>query len=131
MPLVEVLPNTGASHVTPGWAYVPDPIFTAAVSTGAAESTHAIKSGRKRGIRGPGTAGGRGRAADLTARQQTAILRHLAELDRENHRDVHVPVPAKSKEREKDAARGSYFGVPWNRFVLHDENKWKSGEQLT
>lgn len=120
MPLVEILPNTTTSHVTPGWAYVPDPLFASSSSAAAAASaSSSTKVGRKRGIRGPGAGGGTGgggtggRGTDLTARQQTAILRHLAELDRENHRDVQIPVPVKkgesvssSKEKERDAARG-------------------------
>lgn len=82
---VEVLPNS-STHLTPGWTYVPDRGFDPA----KAAITPSI--GRKRGIRDPG-----GRA-DLSSRQTNAIVRHLAELDRENHRDVHIPVPAKSKE---------------------------------
>lgn len=32
-----------------------------------------------------------------SSRQNTAILRHLAELDRENHKDTHIPIPTKQK----------------------------------
>ncbi|RHZ52236.1 hypothetical protein CDV55_103253 [Aspergillus turcosus] len=85
---IEVLPGT-SSHVTPGWTYVPDRGFDPA----QAAITPTI--GRKRGIRD----GGR---TDLSSRQSNAIIRHLAELDRENHRDVHIPIPVK----QKDAARG-------------------------
>lgn len=125
MPLVEVLPNTGTSHVTPGWAYVPDPLFAASSSAPAAVSASSNTTvSRKRGIRGPAAGSGRGgggtggRGGDLTARQQTAILRHLAELDRENHRDAQIPVPVRKgdtvcskennrgKERERDGGRG-------------------------
>ncbi|KAK2766269.1 hypothetical protein FQN54_007786 [Arachnomyces sp. PD_36] len=88
MPQIEVLPNS-STGATPGWAYVPATRFD--------PSKAAIKpSGvRKRGARDTGTGGGR---ADVTSRQNTAILRHLAELDRENHRDVHIPIPAKKQE---------------------------------
>jgi len=94
MPHVEVL-TSSAPSTTPGWTYVPD--------TGFDPSQAAIQPtvGRKRGIREPG-----GRT-DITSRQQTAIVRHLAELDRENHRDVHIPIPTK----QKDAARGMYDEV--------------------
>jgi hypothetical protein len=85
---IEALPST-SSHVTPGWTYVPDRGFDPA----QAAITPTI--GRKRGIRD----GGR---TDLSSRQSNAIIRHLAELDRENHRDVHIPIPVK----QKDAARG-------------------------
>lgn len=82
---VEEVPDSTAA-LTPGWtyAYVPDTGFDPA----KAAITPAL--GRKRGVREPA---GRG---DLSSRQQTAIIRHLAELDRENHRDV--PIPVKSKE---------------------------------
>ncbi|EAU33762.1 conserved hypothetical protein [Aspergillus terreus NIH2624] len=81
---VELLPS-GSSHATPGWTYVADRGFDPA----KAAITPAI--GRKRGIRDPGR-------ADLSSRQNNAIVRHLAELDRENHRDVQIPIPAKQKD---------------------------------
>lgn len=82
---VELLP-TSSTHLTPGWTYVPDRGFDPA----QAAITPAI--GRKRGIRDPG---GRG---DLSSRENNAIVRHLAELDRENHRDVAIPIPVKQKD---------------------------------
>jgi zinc finger HIT domain-containing protein 1 len=93
MPQIEVLPTT-SSHTAPGWTYVPD--------TGFDPSKAVIKptTGRKRGIREPG-----GRS-NLTSRQNTAIIRHLTELDRENHRDIHIPVPVKQKDV---AGRGVYL----------------------
>ncbi|OKL55692.1 hypothetical protein UA08_09041 [Talaromyces atroroseus] len=91
MPLVEVL-GTSRSHATPGWAYIADTRATNQPASGS--------SGRKRGIREPG-----GRT-DLTSRQNHAILRHLAELDRENHRDnVHVPVPVRKDAIQRDNGR--------------------------
>ncbi|KAJ9365444.1 putative HIT finger domain protein [Paecilomyces variotii] len=90
MPLVEVL--TTSTSLQPGWTYVPD--------NGFDPSKAAIKPGlgRKRTVRD----GGR---TDLTSRENTAIVRHLAELDRENHRDVQIPIPTR---QPKDApARGS------------------------
>ncbi|KAL8693067.1 MAG: hypothetical protein Q9218_002031 [Villophora microphyllina] len=87
MPSIEVLPNS-ASISAPGWAYVPDlgydPSRTAIQPSGS----------RKRAARTAGTAGG-----DTTTRQQNAILRHLAELDKDNHRDLQIPVPARFKEK--------------------------------
>jgi zinc finger HIT domain-containing protein 1 len=124
MPLVEILPTTNTSHVTPGWAYVADPLYApssaAAAAAASAASSSNAKVGRKRGIRGPGAGGGAGggaraRGAHLTARQQTAILRHLAELDRENHRDAQISVPVrkgdsnKDKEKEREAAKGEFY----------------------
>lgn len=86
MPLVEVL-NTSKSHKAPGWAYVPDTSFRS-----SSQANTKAGGGRKRGIREPA-----GRTTNLTSRQNQAIIRHLAELDRENHREnVHIPVPARA-----------------------------------
>jgi zinc finger HIT domain-containing protein 1 len=93
---VELLSST-TTHLTPGWTYVPDRGFNPA----KAAITPTI--GRKRGIRDPG---GRG---DVSSRQTNAILRHLAELDRENHKDVHVPIPVKQKDA---AGRGIMIFTP-------------------
>jgi len=93
MPRIEVLPSS-SSYATPGWAYVPDTAFD--------RSKAAIKptAGRKRGIREPGN------RTDVTSRQNNAIIRHLAELDRENHKDVHIPLPVKQKEAASRVPRG-------------------------
>lgn len=101
---IELLPNS-TSHITPGWTYVPDRGFDPA----KAAITPAI--GRKRGIRDPG---GRG---DLSSRENNAIIRHLAELDRENHRDVQIPIPVKQKE---PAGRGRFTRMvgSWALFVM-------------
>ncbi|KAI4203400.1 MAG: hypothetical protein LQ350_001921 [Teloschistes chrysophthalmus] len=87
MPSIEVLPNS-ASISAPGWAYVPD--------LGYDPSKRAIQpsGSRKRAARTSGIAGG-----DTSTRQQNAILRHLADLDKDHHRDVQIPVPARFKEK--------------------------------
>ncbi|KAI4124865.1 MAG: hypothetical protein LQ338_004591 [Usnochroma carphineum] len=87
MPGIEVLPNS-TSISAPGWAYVPD--------NGYDPSKAAIQpsGARKRAARTSGIAGG-----DTTTRQDNARLRHLAELDRDNYRDVQIPVPARFKEK--------------------------------
>ncbi|RAH55175.1 HIT finger domain protein [Aspergillus piperis CBS 112811] len=90
---VELLPNSTTTHATPGWTYVPDRGFDPA----KAAITPAI--GRKRGIRDPGR-------ADLSSRQNNAIVRHLAELDRENHRDVQISIPVKQKDASGRGTRG-------------------------
>lgn len=92
MPLVEVL--TTSTSLQPGWTYVPD--------NGFDPSKAAIKPGlgRKRTVRD----GGR---TDLTSRENTAIVRHLAELDRENHRDVQIPIP--TRQPKDAAARGMRY----------------------
>lgn len=87
MPGIEVLPNS-TSISAPGWAYVPDngfdPSKTAIQPSGA----------RKRAARTAGLAAG-----DTTARQQNATLKHLLELDKDNHRDIQIPVPARFKDK--------------------------------
>ncbi|KAL8808454.1 MAG: hypothetical protein Q9182_000004 [Xanthomendoza sp. 2 TL-2023] len=87
MPSIEILPNS-TSITAPGWAYVPDngydPSKTAIQPSGA----------RKRAARTSTIAG-----SDTTARQQNAVLKHLLELDKDNHRDVQIPVPARFKEK--------------------------------
>lgn len=89
---VEVLPGS-STHATPGWTYVPDRGFD------PAKAAIAPTLGRKRGIREPG------RGTDLSSRQTNAIIRHLAELDRENHKDVQIPIPVKQQPKEA-ALRG-------------------------
>lgn len=86
MPHVEVIPNS-TSQSAPGWAYVPD--------NGYDPSKVAIQpsGARKRAARASALAIG-----DTTTRQQSAILKHLAELDKDNHRDVNITVPSKQKE---------------------------------
>ncbi|RMJ21193.1 HIT finger domain protein, partial [Aspergillus sp. HF37] len=78
---VEELPDA-SSTLTPGWTYVADTGFD------PAQAAIAPSLGRKRGVRGPAR-------GDLSSRQKNAIVRHLAELDRENHRDVAIPVKAR------------------------------------
>ncbi|KAL8715941.1 MAG: hypothetical protein Q9220_000608 [cf. Caloplaca sp. 1 TL-2023] len=87
MPSIEVLPNS-TSISAPGWAYVPD--------NGFDPSKAAIQpsGSRKRAARTSGIASG-----DTTTRQQNATLRHLNELDKDNYRDVQIPVPARFKEK--------------------------------
>lgn len=91
MPQIDVLPNS-TSISAPGWAYVPD--------TGYDPSKVAIQPTgvRKRAARNV-TVGG-----DTTARQNNAVLKHLAELDKDNHRDVQIAVPIRQRD---GAGRGA------------------------
>ncbi|KAL6714484.1 hypothetical protein ACLMJK_007908 [Lecanora helva] len=100
MPGVEVLPNS-TSIKTPGWALVPD--------TGHGPSQLAAQPTTKRGRAGRASniSGG-----DTTARQENAVLKHLADLDRDNHRDVQIPVP------KDTAARGAKKTTPNVRRIL-------------
>lgn len=80
------------STATPGWSYAPARGF---------DPTQAMAPtlGRKRNIRDAGKGG------DISSRQANAIARHIAELDRENQRDVAIPVPV--KQAKEAGARGT------------------------
>ncbi|MCJ1358065.1 MAG: hypothetical protein MMC33_008063 [Icmadophila ericetorum] len=86
MVLVEELPNS-TSISAPGWAYVPD--------TGYDPSKAPIlpSGARKRNARVSGAPAG-----DLSLKQSNAIAKRLAELDKDNHRDIFIPIPTKQKE---------------------------------
>ncbi|KAL2856034.1 hypothetical protein BJY01DRAFT_203691 [Aspergillus pseudoustus] len=109
---VEVVPNTTTSHVTPGWTYVPDKGFD------PAKAAIAPSLCRKRGIRDPAR-------TDVSSRQTNAIVRHLAELDRENHRDVAISVPVRQL---KDAAgRGTRTKTTSNvRRILQSQKTFRN-----
>lgn len=77
----------------PGWAYVPD--------TGPPSHHHhqqAGKNGKNRKRAARSTAGGPNLSyADLSARQEAKVRKELEVLDRDNPRDVSIPIPAKPK----------------------------------
>lgn len=91
MPHIEVLPNS-TSITAPGWAYVPD------TAVGPAHTS--LPSSRKRAARNQPIAS----AHETSAKQDAKILRHLAELDKDNHRDVSIPVPVRARD---GAGRGA------------------------
>lgn len=100
MPHIEILPNT-TSVSAPGWAYVPD--------TGYDPSKVAIQpsGSRHRAARNVAAGGGR---HDTSARQNNAILKHLNELEKDNHRDVEIAVPVRQRDgagRGEDMLRPS------------------------
>ena len=92
MPRIDVLP-TGTSIAQPGYAFVPE---TRQLPQAVTQSS----GGRKRAARNTGTGFG-----DATARQQNAILKHLAELDRDNNRDIQIPVPKDAGARGMKTTR--------------------------
>ena len=92
--------HTSKSIVAPGWAYVPD--------TGVNPAVAALQpSSRKR----PRTTGPNSAAAaqDTTAKQDAKIMRELAALDRDNPRDVTIPVPVRQRD---GAGRGTVLYHP-------------------
>jgi zinc finger HIT domain-containing protein 1 len=94
MPLVEVLPNSTTS-AAPGWTYV--------VDTGYDPSKIAINpKSKKRAAARPG--GPRGEN-ELSARQQTAIARRIAELDQDNNPKQVISVPGNLSPAKTQNAR--------------------------
>ncbi|TGO41845.1 hypothetical protein BHYA_0015g00080 [Botrytis hyacinthi] len=76
----------------PGYAYVPDVSNTPQIG---------LQPSARR-ARGPA---GAGLGAETTKKQDAKILRELAQLDRENHRDVNIPVTGGG--RGKEGGRGN------------------------
>jgi zinc finger HIT domain-containing protein 1 len=87
---VQELPST-KSISTPGWAYVPD--------TGINPSVAALQPSRAKRARNLPNAS----AHENTAKQDAKILRELAALDKESHKDVQIPVPVRHRD---NAGRG-------------------------
>jgi zinc finger HIT domain-containing protein 1 len=107
---VELLQDT--STATPGWSYAPTRGF---------DPTQAMAPtlGRKRGIRDAGKGG------DISSRQANAIARHIAELDRENQRDVSIPVPV--RQARDVAARGNRSKTTSNvRRILQSQKTFRN-----
>jgi zinc finger HIT domain-containing protein 1 len=77
--------STSKAGSAPGYTYVAEP-----VGSGGPPAS------RKRAARTLGAAV----AVDYSAKQEAKVLRDLAALDKESHRDVHIPVPI----RHRDAA---------------------------
>ncbi|KAF2130003.1 hypothetical protein P153DRAFT_385236 [Dothidotthia symphoricarpi CBS 119687] len=84
MPHVEVLPNSAAA-VAPGWTYV--------VDTGYDPSKVAINPKNKKRV--AAQPGGQRGENELSARQQTAVARRIAELERDNDPKQSIPIPGK------------------------------------
>ncbi|KAK5017968.1 hypothetical protein LTR39_001251 [Cryomyces antarcticus] len=89
MVTIEELPNGKAVSI-PGWAYVPDNCYD--------PSKAPLDAGGDRRKRARNAQVGGGAGGDLSARQQNAIAKHIAELDKDSHRDVQIPVPSKGRE---------------------------------
>jgi zinc finger HIT domain-containing protein 1 len=79
--------TSNSKATAPGWAYV---------AVGPVTASH--PSSRKR-VRNELPSSQR----ETTAKQDAKILRELAALDRENHRDVNIPVPVHHRD---NAGRG-------------------------
>ncbi|KAJ5650582.1 uncharacterized protein N7484_004305 [Penicillium longicatenatum] len=109
---VELLQHKGAAPA-PGWSYVADRAFN------PAQAAMAPTLSRKRGIRDAGKGG------DMSSRRANAIIRHIAELDRENQRDVSIPVPV--KQAKEAGARGTRAKTTSNvRRILQSQKTFRN-----
>lgn len=79
--VIEIASTTTKS--TPGWAYVPD--------TGPTLPAALQPTNRKRAARNQSAL----TLSDLSAREETRLRKDLEALDRDNHRDVNIPIPPK------------------------------------
>ncbi|ETS88178.1 hypothetical protein PFICI_02006 [Pestalotiopsis fici W106-1] len=80
---------TARTTNAPGWAYVPD--------TGPAPTSSIGAGNQSRSKRARNTGPANLSHADLTARQEAKVRRELEVLDRDNSRDVVIPVPTSSR----------------------------------
>jgi len=85
----------------PGWAYIPD--------TGASTAAAFQPANRKRAARNKATLN----PSDVSARQDAKVRKELEALDRDNHKDVSIPIPPKA-----GGSRGtSFFPGAWQNML--------------
>ncbi|CZR50603.1 uncharacterized protein PAC_00477 [Phialocephala subalpina] len=82
------------ANAAPGWAYIPD--------TGVNASVTALQPSSRKRARNQHVASHQ----ETTAKQDAKILRELAALDRENHRDVSIPVPIRHRDNAGRVSHG-------------------------
>ena len=119
---IEVLPSS-KDTATPGYAYVPD--------TGYDPSKAAIvpsSGSRKRARLAPSSssfsnANDASSSSALTARQASKIAKHIADLDRDNHKDVQIAIPNKGKDVGARAGTGKGM-TPGVRKILQSQKTW-------
>jgi zinc finger HIT domain-containing protein 1 len=111
MPHIEELPTT-ARAAAPGWSYV--------VDTGYDPSKAAINPSSRKRVRASVAGLSQG---DLTIRQQTAIQRHLDDLDKDSHKPVNI-APPKSKlnrRQTQNTRRILASGKDFSHYLDQDE----------
>jgi zinc finger HIT domain-containing protein 1 len=111
MPHIEELPTT-ARAAAPGWSYV--------VDTGYDPSKAAINPSSRKRVRASVAGLSQG---DLTIRQQTAIQRHLDDLDKDSHKPVNIAPPkSKSNRRQtQNTRRILASGKDFSHYLDQDE----------
>lgn len=82
--LIEELPITATKPSAPGWAYVPE----------VAPLPSQIPGNRKR-------AAAQRYGVASSAKREKGIERRLEALNRENYKDVHIPIPKSNRERDQ------------------------------
>lgn len=110
---VQELPNS-KSIIAPGWAYVPDTGINPSVA--ALQPSRAKRVGRTQSNASP---------HETSAKQEAKILRELAALDKESHKDVQIVVPVKNRD---NAGRGNPLQQilqPWQLTDLFTANHGK------
>ncbi|KAJ5032738.1 uncharacterized protein L3040_009332 [Drepanopeziza brunnea f. sp. 'multigermtubi'] len=83
-----------SKNSAPGWSYVPD--------TGVSTSVTALQPSSRKRARNQNIAS----SHETTARQDTKTIRDLAALDRENYRDVSIPVPIRHRDNAGRVSHG-------------------------
>lgn len=106
MPLIEEL-DTKKHIPAPGYAYVPD--------TGPKLPNALVPAGRNRAARNHPNAS----TYESTAKQDAKITRRLAELDKDNSRDVSIPVPIRHRD---NAGRGKFTIQPIDISTTNNEH---------
>ncbi|CZT03007.1 hypothetical protein WAI453_012227 [Rhynchosporium graminicola] len=91
----------------PGWAYIPD--------TGVNASVAALQPSSRKRARNQTVAS----SHETTARQDAKILRELASLDRENAKDVSIPVPIRHRDNAGRVSHGKV--TPGVRKILQSQ----------
>lgn len=110
MPHIEELPTT-AKAAAPGWSYV--------VDTGYDPSKAAINPSSRKRVRAS-TAGGLSQG-DLSVRQQTAIQRHLDDLDKDSQKPVNIAPPKSTRRQTPNTRRILASGKDFSHYLDQDE----------
>ncbi|KEQ80137.1 hypothetical protein M438DRAFT_282516 [Aureobasidium pullulans EXF-150] len=109
MPHIEELPTT-AKAAAPGWSYV--------VDTGYDPSKAAINPSSRKRVRASAAGLSQG---DLTIRQQTAIQRHLDDLDKDSHKPVNIAPPKSNRRQTQNTRRILASGKDFSHYLDQDE----------
>ena len=82
--------NSNSKATAPGWVYVPVGPAVASQPSSRKRARNDLPASQH----------------ETTAKQDAKILRELQALDRENHRDVSIPVPIRHRD---NAGRGKFL----------------------